>query len=94
MISSPTSLPLGGYLRLDQILRVLPVSSNTLKRLVRQGKFPRPVELTPALRVWRTDAVQAWLAERDPAEALHSADPSGRASREVTPCPLLMSSEA
>ena len=43
---------------------LLPISSATLWRMVKSGKFPRPVKLTAAITAWRVEDVQKWMAER------------------------------
>ncbi len=37
------------------------VSSATLYRWIRAGKFPPPIHLGERIRGWPSDAVQAWL---------------------------------
>ena len=43
---------------------LLPISSATLWRMVRAGKFPKPVKLTEGVTAWRADEVQAWLVKQ------------------------------
>lgn len=39
----------------------LPFSAATLWRKVRDGEFPPPVKLGPAISAWRVGDVRAWL---------------------------------
>lgn len=39
----------------------LPFSAATLWRKVRDGEFPAPVKLGPAISAWRVGDVRAWL---------------------------------
>lgn len=39
---------------------ILPVSSTTLWRFVRDGRFPAPLKLGARLTAWRWEDVQAW----------------------------------
>lgn len=39
---------------------IYPVSRNTIWRLVREGKFPKPVKVEGAT-LWRRDQVLAWM---------------------------------
>jgi predicted DNA-binding transcriptional regulator AlpA len=38
--------------------------TNHLRRLWMDGKFPRPVKLSPGKLAWNADEVDAWLAEK------------------------------
>lgn len=40
------------------------LKKSTLYRLVRQGKFPRPIQLTPRRVGWDMEAVEAWIQQR------------------------------
>lgn len=42
----------------------LGVSRRTIERMVREGKFPKPVQLTPNRVGWEDVTVTQWLAER------------------------------
>jgi prophage regulatory protein len=58
----------------DRILRDAEVrnrtglSRTTRWRLVRAGKFPKPVRLTEHAIGWRESAIEEWLASREAAE--------------------------
>lgn len=36
------------------------VSVATIWRWVSEGKFPKPIKLSPAITVWRMEDIQAW----------------------------------
>lgn len=59
-------LPHYGYVRLPQILCVLPYSRATFLRLVADGKFPRPVKLSERCSAWRVSDVRALIASLEP----------------------------
>jgi prophage regulatory protein len=40
------------------------LARNTIWRLVRDGRFPKPIQLTPARIGWDWTDVRAWLDER------------------------------
>lgn len=40
------------------------VSRPTIERLIRDERFPKPVELTAALLAFDSDEIEAWLAAR------------------------------
>lgn len=58
-------LPVRGYLRESQLIpAIIPISSATLWRWSKSGKFPKPARLGPRVTAWRVEDVRAWLAER------------------------------
>lgn len=52
------------YLRLPALLAIVPMSSSTIWRKVRDGSFVRPVKLSKRITAWERAAVEAWLAEK------------------------------
>lgn len=50
-----------GYMRQKELMQVVPFSPATLWRLVKSGKFVRPVKLSERITAWNTAEVQAWL---------------------------------
>jgi prophage regulatory protein len=42
-----------GFLRMKQVLELLPVARSTLYSWIKQGKFPKPVKLGPKISAWR-----------------------------------------
>lgn len=56
-------LPATGFVRLPTVLAVIPVSKSTWWAGVREGRFPRPVKITPRCTAWRVEDIYA-LIER------------------------------
>lgn len=54
-------LPNEGFVREKQLLQVIPVSNVTLRRMIRDGRFPAPVELSEGIKAWRVQDVRAWI---------------------------------
>ncbi|MDR3088395.1 MAG: AlpA family phage regulatory protein [Desulfobulbaceae bacterium] len=52
-----------GFMRLAEVLRVIPVGKTTWWGGVKTGRFPRPVKLSPGCSAWRRADIIA-LAER------------------------------
>ena len=54
-----------------ELVGIIPLDRTTFWRLSQQGRFPKPIQLTPSRIGWRWSAVRAWLAEREanPVEA-------------------------
>ena len=74
--TSGANLQAGAYLRASALIGspatstrsavvpMVPCSRSTLKRWVREGKFPAPVKLGDRMTAWRASDVTAWLASR------------------------------
>ena len=58
----PNHLP--QFVGYTQVEAALGVSRRTVERMVREGKFPMPVQLTPNRVGWKVDTVTGWLDER------------------------------
>jgi prophage regulatory protein len=59
------TLPESGLIRMAQLVKVLPISKNTIWRLSKLGKFPKPVKLTENTTAWKCQDVHAWLASKE-----------------------------
>ncbi len=59
----PQHLP--QYVGFAQVQDALSVSRRTVERMVRDGKFPKPIQLSPNRVGWRVEAITQWLAERE-----------------------------
>lgn len=55
------------YMRQKELMKVVPFSAATLWRLVKSGKFVRPVKLSDRITAWNTAEVQAWLESKEAA---------------------------
>jgi predicted DNA-binding transcriptional regulator AlpA len=51
-----------GFLRLPQVLAIIPVSRSTWLAGCKSGRYPKPVKLGPRTTAWRTADIAA-LAE-------------------------------
>jgi predicted DNA-binding transcriptional regulator AlpA len=63
-IKFPPGIDPESYLRLPQILGIIPVSASTVWYWVRHGKFPKPIKLSRQVTVWKRTEVMAWLEAR------------------------------
>jgi prophage regulatory protein len=59
---TPATLPPEGYLRLPQVLSVIPVSRSAWWAGCKTGRYPAPVKLSPRVTVWRVADIRALLA--------------------------------
>jgi predicted DNA-binding transcriptional regulator AlpA len=57
----PTGRQFGG---LHAVAKKAGVPPSTIKRLVANEEFPRPIRLSPRTCVWDMGEVEAWMAER------------------------------
>ena len=62
------SIPNEGFIRLKQLIGaeadsvpIVPVSAATIWNWVRQGKFPKPVRLSPAITAWKVQDIRDFL---------------------------------
>lgn len=51
------SLPQTGFVRLNEILRVIPVGRSTFWARVKSGEYPQPVKLGPRTTAWRAEQI-------------------------------------
>lgn len=52
---------LTGFIRLPQVLALVPISRTTLWRHVAAGTFPAPVKLFASVTAWRVEDVRSWI---------------------------------
>lgn len=48
----------GGFLRLKQVLMLIPISRSSWWAGVAEGKYPRPIKLGQRVTVWRVSDIQ------------------------------------
>lgn len=53
------NIPTSGFLRLPQVLAIVPVSKSTWWEGCKNGRFPKPVKLTPRTTAWRAEDIAA-----------------------------------
>ena len=64
------NLPEVGYLRLSQILSIIPISKSAWWEGCRSGLYPKPVKLGPRTTAWRVEDIRE-LMERINKENLY-----------------------
>ena len=74
------------YLNEERVASMLTISRATIYRMVRAGKFPKPIYISARRKVWSLDALQSWLSSKDtestqPAEAQQADYYAGLGSR-------------
>ena len=63
--NSDRGLPAEGYVRLPQILRVLPIGRSSWWLGIKQGRYPKQVRLGPRTVAWRVQDIRQLLASFD-----------------------------
>ena len=64
------SLPATGFLRLPEVLRLIPVSRSTWWAGVRAGRYPQPTRaLGERITAWRAEDVRALIEQAAPPRA-------------------------
>ena len=53
------------FVRLPEILRAFPVGKSSWDRGVAEGRYPKPVRLSPRVVAWRVRTIRALLASFD-----------------------------
>jgi prophage regulatory protein len=55
------SLPTSGFLRLRQVLQIVPIGRSTLYQKMKLGTFPPAVKLGPRITAWRVEDINEYL---------------------------------
>jgi len=57
-------LPEAGYIRLKDLVKVIPFSQSTVWRKCREGNFPKPVKLSKNITAWKVEDIRHWMAQK------------------------------
>ncbi len=68
------ALPATDYVRLPVASAVCGVAKSTIWAWAAQGRFPRPVKLSPRVSAWPVADVRAWLADPYAWQAAHKVE--------------------
>ena len=50
-----------GFLRLPEILKLIPISKSMLSELIKKGEFPKQIKLGTKTAVWKTEDVYSYI---------------------------------
>lgn len=56
-MTNPIQLSSKGFLRLPQVLKLIPIGKSTWWAGVKSGRFPQPVKLGPKTTMWRVEEI-------------------------------------
>lgn len=62
-MTNMTTVPTVGFLRLPQILQLVPISKSAWWEGCKTGRFPKPVKLGPRTTAWRAEDIAALVEE-------------------------------
>lgn len=54
-------VPETGFMRLSQVLAVFPVSKSTWYQGIIEGKFPKPVKISPRCTAWKSEDIRTLI---------------------------------
>jgi predicted DNA-binding transcriptional regulator AlpA len=57
-MTDETALPETGFIRIRDVLRVIPVSRSTWWAGVQTGRFPAAIKLGPRITAWRVEDIR------------------------------------
>lgn len=51
-------------IRINEVSRFTSIAKSTINLWVAQGRFPRPIALSPTLKVWRVKQLLDWIDDQ------------------------------
>lgn len=60
-MTATTNIPKAGFLRLPQVLQLVPISKSAWWEGCKTGRFPKPVKLGPRTTVWRAEEIMEFI---------------------------------
>lgn len=60
-MATMTNIPKVGFLRLPQVLQLVPISKSAWWEGCKAGRFPKPVKLGPRTTVWRAEEIMDFI---------------------------------
>ena len=72
------TIPATGFLRLYQVLLLIPVGKSSWWRGVKEGRYPKPVKLGPRTTAWKAEDIAALVADIGGTEALPTRSGGGK----------------
>ena len=60
-----TNIPKTGFLRLPQVLALIPISKSAWWAGCKTGRFPKPIKLGPRTTVWKVEEIRALIRQTE-----------------------------
>lgn len=51
--------------RLNELSDLLSIGKSTIWAWVKDGKFPKPIQITSRMTVWKSEDLETWLEEHN-----------------------------
>lgn len=51
------------YVRMNELLKLIPIAKSTIYQMSREGRFPKPLKLGTRVAIYDLAQVEAWVAE-------------------------------
>lgn len=64
-------IPEFGFLRLNDVLKIIPVSKTTWYNGVRSGRFPKSMRLSENIVVWRVEDIKNLVRQLEEEAGIH-----------------------
>ena len=58
------------YLNIDDITNSLKINEDTLRQLIKEGRFPRPLRINDRTTLWSYTLIEHWVAQQHKTEEL------------------------
>ena len=55
------TLPVTGFLRLNDVLKFIPIKKTRWYKGVKSGEFPRPIAFSPRVKVYRVEDIRTLI---------------------------------
>ena len=54
---------MGNFLRIKDVMKMTGIAKSTIWLWVSEGKFPKPIKLSPRITVWDSDKIEEWMSK-------------------------------
>ena len=55
---------MGNFLRIKDVMKMTGIAKSTIWLWVSEGKFPKPIKLSPRITVWNEHDLEIWLNKK------------------------------
>jgi len=52
---------MSNFLRITNVMKKTGLAGSTIWLLVKEGKFPKPIKLSPRIAVWEEEKINNWM---------------------------------
>lgn len=60
-VTQQANLPATGFIRLAQLVLLIPLGKSSIWRKVKEKRFPKPIKLSENVTAWRCEDIRAWM---------------------------------